>query len=104
MKKVFSIALPLITAAFLLASCEKESAADQWPQMRMFYGESCVLQAVSLDSVTRFAVKVDGFTATYPESKGHYLYPKIQANIKAASLRITITINDSWNGETFINY
>ncbi len=104
MKKVLSIALPLITAAFLLTSCEKEGTADQWPQMTTYYTESCGLPSVPLDSVTRFSGKVDAFTTTYPESKAHPLYPAIQANIKSASLRITITINDEWDGETYINY
>lgn len=94
----------LLTAITSWSSCEKESAADQWPQMATFYGESCGLKSVPLDSVTRFEVKIDAFTSTWPESKTHPLYPEIQANIKAASLRITITINDSWDGETFINY
>ena len=104
MIKKYLVAAIFATAEFLLVACDKDSFADQWPQMRTFYGESCGLQAVPLDSVTRFAVKVDGFTATFPESKEHYLYPKIQANIKSASLRLSITIDDEWDGETFINY
>ena len=104
MKKVLSIALLLITFLFLLTACEKEGTADQWPQMQTYYTESCGLQAVPLDSVARFDQKVDAFTAAYPESKAHPLYPAIQANIKSASLRITITINDEWDGETYINY
>ena len=102
-KKSF-VAAMFAAVVLLLASCEKEGAADQWPQMRTFYNESCGLQTVALDSVTRFATKVDAFTTTWPESKEHPLYPAIQSNIKAASLRITITINDTWNGETYINY
>lgn len=87
-----------------MSSCSKEQATDQWPQMTTYYTESCGLQSVPIDSVTRFAVKVDGFTAAHPESTAHPLYPAIQSNIKAASLRITITINDTWDGETYMNY
>lgn len=94
----------LLTVITFWSSCEKEDAADQWPLMTTFYGESCGLQSVPIDSVTRFSVKVDAFTTTCPESKAHPLYPAIQANIKSASLRITITINDEWDGETYINY
>lgn len=75
-KKSF-VAAMFAAVVLLLVSCEKEDAADQWLEMTTFYCESCGLQSVPLDSVTRFAVKVDGFTATYPESKAHPLYPAI---------------------------
>jgi len=32
------------------------------------------------------------------------LYPKIQENIKTASLRITIVCDTTWDGETHINF
>ena len=51
-----------------------------------------------------YKVKVDDFTNEYPESKEHSLYPKILANIKSAYLRINITINDEWDGETKVNF
>ena len=72
--------------------------------MEAFYSESCGLMAVSTDSVKLFSSKVDGFTAQYPESKGHSLYPKIQSNIKSASLRIVIECDTTWDGETHINF
>lgn len=98
------VAAMFAVLVFLLTACEKEGTADQWPQMQTYYTESCGLQSVPIDSVTRFSGKVDAFTAVYPESKEHPLYPKIRTNIQAASLRLTITINDEWDGETYMNY
>ena len=72
--------------------------------MESFYIESCGLPAVTIDSVKLFSTKVNDYTTEYPESKEHSLYPKIQANIKSASLRLNITINDEWDGETYINF
>ncbi|MCK8620876.1 hypothetical protein [Prevotella sp. E13-27] len=40
----------------------------------------------------------------FPEEKEHHLYPKIQANIKSASLRITITGDTTWAGTTTIYF
>lgn len=103
MKRKYSIYIALLALMMcLMTACDKE--VEQWPQMRTFYGESCGLQAVPLDSVSRFKVKVDDFTMANPASKEHPLYPKIRTNIQAASLRLTITINDEWDGETFMNY
>ena len=72
--------------------------------MESFYIESCGLRSVTLDSVKTFSVKVNDYTTEYPESKDHSLYPKIQDNIKDASLRITIECDTTWDGETHINF
>ena len=74
------------------------------PQMDAYYAESKGLSAVTIDSVTLFKNKVEGFVTTHPIAKEHEKYPLIQANIKAASLRITITINDEWAGDTIIHF
>ena len=93
-----SIILPM------LVSCEKEMIGKGYPEMEGFYVESCGLPVVTIDSVKLFSAKVDNYTDVYPESKEHSLYPKIQANIKSASLRITITADTTWTGETQINF
>jgi hypothetical protein len=72
--------------------------------MEGFYIESCGLPSVNIDSVKSFSTRVNDYTTEYPESKEHSLYPKIQANIKSASLRLTITINDEWAGDTIIHF
>lgn len=97
-KLLFVLAFPL------LCGCEKAVSSEGYPEMEAFYSESCGLMAVSTDSVKLFSSKVDGFTTQYPESKEHSLYPKIQSNIKSASLRIVIQCDTTWDGETHINF
>ena len=92
-----SIILPM------LVSCEKEMIGKGYPEMEGFYVESCGLPVVTIDSVKLFSAKVDNYTDVYPKSKEHFLYPKIQANIKSASLRITITADTTWDGDTIIH-
>ena len=83
---------------------EKDVIGEGYPEMEGFYVESCALPTVTIDSVKSFSVKVNDYTTEYPESKEHSLYPKIQTNIKSASLRITITCDTTWAGETHINF
>lgn len=103
MKKT-SIAMFLcLIASFILPSCEK-AVIDEYPQMESFYVESKGLNFVTIDSVKIFSSKVDGFVTTYPLAKEHEKYPLIQANIKSASLRITITCDTTWAGEETIHF
>ncbi len=95
---LLAIALPM------LVSCEKEVLSEGYPEMEGFYVESCGLPTVTIDSVKSFTIKVNDYTTEYPESKEHSLYPKIQENIKSASLRITIICDTTWAGETHINF
>lgn len=88
----------------MMISCEKEVIGEGYPEMEGFYIESCGLSSVSIDSVKSFTVKVNDYTTEYPESKEHSLYPKIRANIKSASLRITITCDTTWAGTISINF
>lgn len=94
----------LFAVCLMVMGCEKDVIGEGYPEMEGFYVESCALPTVSIDSVKSFAVKVNDYTTEYPESKEHSLYPKIQANIKSASLRITITCDTTWAGETHINF
>lgn len=94
----------LLMFSFYIISCDKEVIGEGFPEMESFYIESCGLRSVTLDSVKTFSVKVNDYTTEYPESKDHSLYPKIQDNIKDASLRITIECDTTWDGETHINF
>ena len=98
MKKSFAVLLLLLSASFILPSCEKV-VIDEYPQMEEFYVESKGLNSVTIDSVRSFSGKVDGFVTVNPLAKQHDKYPLIQANIKAASLRMTIVIDTTWAGE-----
>ena len=88
---------------FMLASCEKE-VYDVSPTMGAYYNELVQLPTVSLDSVTAFENKVNDFVTTYPQAKNHRRYEQILANIKATSLRLTITINYEWKSDTVIHF
>ena len=100
MKKI----LFLFTICFMAIGCENEAIGEGYPEMEGFYTESRGLPTVTIDSVKSFSTKVNDYTTEYPESKKHSLYPKIQANIKSASLRITLTCDTTWAGETYINF
>lgn len=93
----------LLLASIILPSCEK-AVIDEYPQMESFYVESKGLNFVTIDSVKSFSSKVDGFVTTYPLAKEHEKYPLIQANIKSASLRLTITVDTTWAGEETIHF
>ena len=103
MKKLIYILTMCMVIGFMLASCEKE-VYDVSPTMEAYYIESAQLPTVSLDSVTAFENKVNVYVSTYPQAKGHRRYEQILANIKAASLRITITTNYEWKGDTIIHF
>lgn len=92
----------LFATCLMVIGCEKDVIGEGYPEMEGFYIESCGLPSVTIDSVKLFSTKVNDYTDEYPESKEHSLYPKIQANIKSASLRITITCDTTWDGETHI--
>ena len=86
-----------------MPSCSKDDD-DVSPVLESLYAESVNLNDASLDSVKLFKSKVANFIAEYPKAKESNLYAKIKENIKAASLRLNITINDEWAGEEFFSY
>ena len=94
----------LFAACLMVIGCEKEVISEGYPEMEGFYVESCGLPVVTIDSVKSFSVKFGNYVTKHPESKSHSLYPKIQENIKSASLRITIECDTTWDGETHINF
>ena len=89
---------------FLLPSCEKSTLTDDYPVMEDFYMESIKLPTVTTDSVKRFSSKVDGYVTQFPQAKQHKRYPQIVQNIKAASFRIVITVDTTWDGDTTIYF
>ena len=102
MKKGFIIIL-LVFSISWFTSCEKD-VYDINPQMESFYMESVQLPSVTIDSVKSFSSKVEGFTRSYPWAVEHQRYPQIKENIKSASLRLVITCDTTWDGETHINF
>ena len=86
-----------------LPSCEQLSS-DDYHIMESYYTESLNLASVSVDSVKSFSSKVDGYIAQYPQAKNHRRYSQIQDNIKAASLRLSISIDTTWAGEDSIRF
>lgn len=79
--------------AFL--GCEKE--IPRYAEMQAYYQESVNLAQTSLDSISRFSNKVDGFVALHPRAKDDALYPEIEENIRKA--RIVISMDDGSWGE-----
>lgn len=103
MKKTFICLLVSLVLAISMPSCE-QSVTDEYPIMEQYYTESVNLPTVTLDSVKSFSNKVDGYVNQNPEARNHRRYSMILENIKAASLRFTITVNDEWDSDTIINF
>ena len=102
--KLFTLrTLPLIFFIMLLtASCEKE--LTRYPEIQAYHAESLNLNVASADSVGNFSQKVQGFAVRHPDATQDPLYPVIQQNIQQNLLRLHITINDEWDGETTIEF
>ena len=54
------------------------------------------------DSISRFSYKVNEFISRVPAAKTAPFYIKITENLEKVSLKPTITVNDEWDGETFV--
>ena len=67
--------------------------------MQAYYVESCHLNVAATDSVQRFMQKVDTFVTHHSDAKQDPLYPRIQENIRSASFRLNINVDDEWDGE-----
>lgn len=59
MKQSMIAFLLLLSASFILPSCEK-AVSDEYPQMEAYYVESKGLNSVTIDSVRTFRSMVDG--------------------------------------------
>ena len=91
-----------ILSIFLAAACEKE--LTHYPEIVAYHAESKTLDVATSDSIGKFNVKVKTFVAQHPDATQDPLYPEIQKNIKANLLRLSITIDDEWDGETTIEF
>ena len=94
--------ISFILSIFLAVACEKE--LTHYPEIVAYHAESKTLDVATSDSVGKFNVKVKTFVAQHPDATQDPLYPEIQKNIKANLLRLSLTIDDEWDGETFIEY
>ena len=64
--------------------------------MQAYYAESCNLGVATTDSVQHFTQKVNTFVTQHTDASADPLYPRIQENIRSASFRLNITIDDEW--------
>ncbi len=90
----------LFIACLMMTACEKDIVSN----MEAYYTESMGLQSVTLDSVKTFSNKVEDYVARNPGEKENPLYPKIQSNIKSASIRITLSVDTTWDGESHVDF
>jgi hypothetical protein len=100
MKTILTLMAALVLT--VLTSCQKE--VQRYDEMRLYHGESLTLHQVQADSVVRFSDKVNAFVARYPAAAEDPLYPEIRANIRAALVTFTITVDDEWDGEIRVEY
>lgn len=93
MRKTMISIMLCLSASFIYPSCQKATV----DYMGAFYQESMELKSVGIDSVRSFSTKVKDYVMVNPKEKENPLYPKIQSNIKAAALRISIDIDTIWD-------
>ena len=94
--------ISFILSMFLAVACEKE--LTHYPEIVAYHAESKTLDVATSDSIGKFNVKVKAFVAQHPDATQDPLYPEIQKNIKANLLRLFLTINDEWDGDTTVHY
>lgn len=97
------LCLCLCAFSLIFISCEHLEDPSHL-LMKDYFEESQGLSQASTDSVARFSTKVNEFTTRIPEAKNDPLYTRIQENIRMATLRITIKIEDEWAGEKVISF
>ena len=89
----------LILVSFLCFACSKETSVSQYPEMQAYYAESCHLGELVGDSIQRFSQKIETFVTRHTDAKQDPLYLRIQENIRSASFRLSIYIDDEWEPE-----
>ena len=88
--------------------------ADSTPMYQM-YNESVNLPQATLDSITNFTYKFSGYVGSHPDSRqDQYFAPTLQNlrnaaalhgyTIKETTVTTGITVNDEWDGETYIYF
>ena len=94
----------LIIVSFLYFACSKETSISSYPEMQAYYVESCNLGVATTDSIRHFSQKVNAFVTSHADAVEDPLYPKIKENIRAVSFRLSITIDEEWDGEYYMNF
>ena len=114
---------PLVAGLFVLlclavslsfTSCEKEAMEELSP-MHQLYNESVNLPQATLDSITHFTHKFGDYVGSHPESRqDQYFTPTLQnlrdaaalhgCTITDSSVTTGITVNNEWDGETYITF
>ena len=89
----------VMIVSFLCLACSKETSVTQYPEMQAYYAESCYLGVAASDSVQRFSLKVETFVTRHTDAKQDPLYPRIQDNIRAASIRLNFNFDTEWEPE-----
>ena len=97
------LCLCLCTFSLLFISCVHLEDPSHSILEDYFY-ESQGLKQVSNDSIRCFSEKVKTFANCTTSAKNDPLYTRIQENIRLATLRITIKIEDEWAGEKVISF
>lgn len=97
------LCLCLCAFSLLFISCEHLEDPSHSILEDYFY-ESQGLKQASNDSIRCFSEKVKTFANCTPSAKNDPLYTRIQENIRLATLRITIKIEDEWAGEKVISF
>ena len=72
--------------------------------MQAYYAESCNLCVAATDSVQRFTQKFDAFVTQHTDATDDPLYDRICDNIQSAWIRISITLNEDWEGDYNMNF
>ncbi len=102
--------LPIVAITFaalsFASSCSKDTRDCN--VMLNYYDESTHLPAATDDSIRSFATKVEIYVMKNPEEKANPLYPEIRNNItkaaQAGGIKLIITIDTSWAGDTTIYF
>ena len=97
------LCLCLCAFSLFFTSCEHLEDPSHSILEDYFY-ESQGLKQVSNDSIRCFSEKVKTFANCTPSAKNDQLYTRIQENIRLATLRITIKIEDEWAEEKVISF
>lgn len=111
--------MPIASMTICFFSCDKnDDVAEQEPAkarpMELLYNESKGLAETSADSVTNFAQKFcDHMNSNLNDQNDEYFQPTVENIEYAGSVfgykitiktGVSITINDEWDGEYYMNF
>ena len=100
MSRVFyCLLLTVFTLIFVSCTTDEDPVHEV---MRGYFDESQGLFSQNSDSISRFSYKVNESISRVPASKNAPFCLKITENLEKVSLKPTLTVNDEWDGETFV--